>query len=491
MSSKDIPLSKSREALKEIAAALQELDDRRRYRAIDFFVPYPKQAAFFDYGGSYSERMLSAGNQQGKSQAGAAEMAYHLTGQYPPDWLGRKWERPIKAWICGESALVVRDVQQQKLCGEPGLEEAFGTGMIPKACFEGKPSMARGITDAYDTIHVKHYTNGVYDGVSVARFKSYEQGRQKFQGAPVDLIWGDEEPPMDVYTEMLARLTATNGSIYVTFTPMNGITELWQRFDLQSKDRIRVAMTIKDALHIDTPEKLAKVLARYPAHEHAARINGQPMMGEGRVFTVLEEAISEPTLTYIPPAWTKLFSIDFGIGHPFACTLQAWDRDNDVIHVLEAWRVRDQTPLQHAVRMKQIGIMVPVAWPQDGTAREKSGKTVSSLYEEAGLRMLPEHATFEDGGYGTEAGILEMDERFKSGRLKVAAHLAEWFEEYRFYHRKNGLIEKINDDIMSATRIGVMAKRKGQPVQLGGLRPNRRRGEAVAAGLDFDPFSGQ
>lgn len=489
----DIPLSKDKQQLKAIADALKALDDKQRYHRIDFFKPYPKQQEFFDNGSMFSERMLSAGNQQGKSEAGAAEMAYHLTGVYPDDWMGRKWERPIKAWICGESALVVRDVQQSKLCGEPGLEEAFGSGMIPRDNFEGKPSMARGITDAYDTIHVKHYTNGTYDGVSVAKFKSYEQGRAKFQGSPIDLIWGDEEPPMDVYTEMLARLTATSGSAYCTFTPMNGITELWKRFDEETKDRKRTAMTIRDALHIDTPEKLAKVLARYPVYEHAARINGQPMMGEGRVFITPEEQIIEPTLEYIPPHWTKLFSIDFGIGHPFACTLQAWDRDNDVLHILEAWRVTDQTPTQHVVRMRNIGLLVPVAWPQDGTAREKSGATVASLYETkggfAGVKMLPSHATFEDGGYGTEAGILEMDERMKTGRLKVGAHLTEWLEEYRFYHRKNGLIVKVADDIMSATRIGVMAKRHGRAVQLGSKAPGKRRNEGQASGVDFDLFS--
>jgi phage terminase large subunit-like protein len=435
----------------------------------------------------FAERMLSAGNQQGKSQAGAAEMAYHLTGEYPDDWLGRRWDRPIKAWACGESALVVRDVQQSKLCGEPGLDEAFGSGLIPKAAFVGKPSMARGITDAYDTIHVRHKSGGI----SVLKFKSYEQGRAKFQGAPIDLIWADEEPPMDVYTEMLARLTATNGSIYTTFTPMNGVTELWQRFDEDHKDRKRTAMTIRDALHIDTPEKLAKVLERYPVYEHAARINGQPMMGEGRVFITPEETIMEPTMTYIPPAWTKLFSIDFGIAvdHAFGCTLQAWDRDNDVIHILEAWKIVGQTPVQHAVRMKQIGVMVPVAWPQDGTAREKSGEVVSKLYKNQGLKMLDEHATFEQGGYGTEAGVLEMDERMKTGRLKVAAHLSDWLEQYRFYHRKNGLIVKKNDDIMSATRIGVMAKRFGKAVQLGGLSPSRRRQQfAEGVDFDFDPF---
>lgn len=480
----DVPISKTKAALKEIAAALKALDDKRRYRAIDFFRAYPKQQEFFDASFGHNERLLSAGNQQGKTQAGAVEMAYHLTGEYPDDWLGRRWDRPVYAWACGESALLVRDVQQAKLCGEPGLEEAFGTGFIPKAAFIGKPSLARGIIDAYDTIHVRHKSSGV----STLKFKSYEQGRAKFQGKPVDLVWCDEEPIMDVYSECLARIAATDGSIYTTFTPLKGITELWQRFlETNKKDRYRVIMAVKDALHFDTPEKIAKLLERYPAHEHATRLSGMPMMGEGRVFLTADQSIAEPILTYIPPHWTKLWSIDFGIGHPFGCTLQAWDRDNDVIHVLDAWRIADQTPLQHAVRMKQTGIMVPVAWPQDGTAREKSGETVSKLYKDQGLKMLDGHATFIDGGYGTEAGVLEMDERMKTGRLRVAAHLADWFEEYREYHRKKGLIVKIRDDIMSATRIGVMAKRFGKAVQLGS-EARRRRREQVADGVDFDPF---
>jgi phage terminase large subunit-like protein len=106
--------------------------------------------------------------------------------------------------------------------------------------------MARGITDAFDTIHVRHKSGGI----SVLKFKSYEQGRAKFQGQPIDLVWGDEEPPMDIYTEMLARIAATDGIIYTTFTPLKGITELWQRFlDEDKKDRYRVIMAVKDALH--------------------------------------------------------------------------------------------------------------------------------------------------------------------------------------------------------------------------------------------------
>jgi phage terminase large subunit-like protein len=203
-------------------------------------------------GAKYSERLLIAGNQNGKTHVGAYEAACHLTGEYPEWWKGRRFDRPTRGWIAGETSLVVRDVQQKKLCGEPGVDSSFGTGMIPKDLFVDKPSLARGITDAYDTIQVRHKSGGV----SVARFKSYEQGRQKFQGETLDWLWFDEEPPMDIYSEGLTRTAATRGITFMTFTPLQGPTEVVLRFfDEPSPYRRVITMTIDDAEHIPPDEK--------------------------------------------------------------------------------------------------------------------------------------------------------------------------------------------------------------------------------------------
>src|ERR1017187_8816343 len=145
--------------------------------------------------------------------------------------------------------------------------------------------------------------------------------------------------------------------------------------------------------------------------------------------------------------------------------------------------------------MKAIAGNVPVAWPQDGTAREKSGKTVSSLYVEQGLKMLPGHATWPDGGYSTEAGITELLGRMTTGRFKVASHLSQWFEEFRGYHRKDRKIVKERDDLLSATRIAVMMLRHGKQVALGGGRSSRKPQAYIAEGTldlgmeDIDPLT--
>lgn len=461
-----------RERLLAFLAEAEGVEDRRTFRRIDFFEPYAKQLEFIALGATKRERLLMAANQVGKSEIGAYETAVHLTGLYPADWQGRVWKRPTKGWAAGETTVLTRDVQQKKLCGEPGVEALFGTGMIPKELFVGAPTRLRGATDAFDTIQVKNVSGGLDDSaISVLRFKSYEQGRTKFQGETLDFAWCDEEPPLVVYSEILTRITATQGMVSVTFTPLKGPTGVVLRFtDERSPDRSMVTMTIDDARHISDTER-KKIIAGYLPHEREARAKGVPALGEGRVFLATEEEISEPAINpaHVPVQWKKLWSIDFGIGHPFAATLILYDADYDVIHVHATVKLVNSLVIQHAQALKVVGAEVPVAWPHDGAARDpKSGEPLSKIYKDYGLRMLPQHATWPDGGYSTEAGIIEMDERMRSGRLKIASHLSDWFEEYRMYHRKNGLIVKFKDDLMSATRVGVMAKRFAKNVTLGG-----------------------
>ena len=89
--------------LDEIERTLAALVDHQRYNRIEFWTPYPKQQEFFALGKRFKERLLLAGNQLGKSDCGAYEVATHLTGLYPQDWEGYRYDGPNDWWAAGVS----------------------------------------------------------------------------------------------------------------------------------------------------------------------------------------------------------------------------------------------------------------------------------------------------------------------------------------------------------------------------------------------------
>src|SRR6185436_5255552 len=90
---------------------------------------------------------------------------------------------------------------------------------------------------------------------------------------------------------------------------------------------------------------------------------------------------------------------------------------------------------------------------------EGAGIALANQYKEQGLQLTHEHAQFEDGSVSVEAGLMLMLYRMKSGRLKVFRHLADWWEEFRLYHRRDGKVVKEGDDLMAATRYALMMLR--------------------------------
>lgn len=417
--------------------------------------PYAKQTQFHEAGLLHRERLFMAGNQLGKTIAGGFEAAMHATGKYLPWWTGRRFDKPTVGWAGGVTGESTRDNPQRILLGRSMHQ---GTGAIPGRDII-EVSAARGVSEAVDSIKVRH----VSGGVSIIGFKSYEKGREKWQGETLDWVWFDEEPPQDIYTEGLTRTNATGGLTWMTFTPLLGVSEVVRSFigDDKSPDRHVTQMTIDDAEHY-TPEQRAIIIASYPPHEREARSKGIPVLGSGRIFPIAEESIAVDPFD-IPRSWVWIGGMDFGWDHPFAATKLAWDRDTDTVYVTAVYRSRETTPLIHAGALRPWGDWLPWAWPHDGLQHDKgSGVQLAEQYRGHGLKLTPDNATFPDGSNGVEAGLMDMLQRMQTGRLKVFRHLSEWFEEYRLYHRKDGKVVKLADDLMSATRYGVMMLRKAE-----------------------------
>lgn len=225
---------------------IRAIDTERRRRKIDAFFRdsgqfrrelYLKQCSFFTAGGMHSpmpecppdcdgsphrERLFLAANRTGKTTAAAYEITLHCTGQYPLWWRGRRFSEPVLCWVCNDRHKNTRDINQLELFGR---FEDPGTGMIPADLIDSYTTKSQP-PKSLDTLTVKHISGRN----SLILFKAYEQGWEAFTGAACHVVWCDEEPPEDVYAECLMRVLTTNGSVMLTFTPLQGMTPLVKGF---------------------------------------------------------------------------------------------------------------------------------------------------------------------------------------------------------------------------------------------------------------------
>lgn len=464
-------MSLNRADQEQLLLLLQEQERRIRYNQLDRYKPQQKQK---DYHNAVKPDVcLGAGNQLGKTFAAAHDIAYHMTGLYPDWWIGDRFKKPPKFWICGKTTEVVRDSIQTLVLGGWENEEMMGSGSIPRHLIT-KIVRRMGMQGAVDTFMVKHVSGGFSRG----QFKSYDMGREKFQAATLDKLYYDEEPPADIYSEGRTRTNKgqLGNNTSLTFTPLLGMTEVVMQFYQDPKPNQQlVQFTINEAEHYTAAEKKA-IVDSYPEHEREARANGVPILGSGRIFPIPEEDIKEDHIDVIPAHWRLINGLDFGWDHPQAAAQIAYDADSDIVHLVRGKKARKTIPIEMAVIVKKWGIDVPTAWPHDGYQHDKgSGKALADQYKDAGIAMLQDHATHEAGGNGVEAAIMDMLERMRTGRFKVDRTILEFFEEFRLYHRKAGKIVKLHDDLISACRYALMM-----------LRYAKSGKEIAAIGQDLD-----
>jgi len=416
---------------------------------------YPKHTGFFAAGAKYRERLMLAANRVGKTEGvGGYEMALHLTGRYPGWWEGRRFSRPVEAWAAGDTGETVRDIIQQKLLG-PVHDQ--GTGLLPRDCIHSTKPRS-GIPDAKQVILVRHISGGL----SQLNLKSYDQKRKSFQGTKKDVIWLDEEPPLDVYGECLLRTMDTtgqdtsNGMLMLTFTPLMGMSEVVLTFlpggeisERTDGSKFVVMATWDDAPHL-TKETKEELWASIPPFQRDARSKGVPQLGSGAIYPVPESDFVVPDFQ-IPEHFAKAYGLDVG-WNKTAAPWGALDRESDILYLYSEHYRGQAEPSIHAEAVKSRGAWIPgVVDPAARGRSQKDGKQLLQTYKDLGLNI-------EVAFNGVESGIYEVWQRLSTGRLKVFESLSNWRSEFRLYRRDDkGRVVKENDHLMDATRYLVMS----------------------------------
>jgi phage terminase large subunit-like protein len=446
----------SREQKIEALQILEEQERRKSRRKITTYFPetgplrrelYPKHCQFFEAGIGHRERLMLAANRVGKTEGvGGYEMALHLTGQYPSWWVGRRFDRPVKAWAAGDTGKTVREILQYKLLGPVG---AWGTGLIPGESISRIVRGTGGVADTVEIVYVRHASG--QDSCLI--FKSYDQRREAFQGTEQDVIWLDEEPPLEIYTECLIRTMTNNGMIMLTFTPLLGMSNVVMQFlpDGQLPEgvsdiggRYIVMATWDDAPHLDEAAK-KELWNSLPPFQRDARSKGIPQLGAGAIYPVPESDLLVPAFP-VPAHWPRGYGMD--VGWNFTAGIWgAHDRETDTLYLVHEYKRSQAEPSVHVHGMKAPGDWIPgFIDPASRGRGQKDGEQLFSDYRNLGLKI-------DLADNGVESGLYSVWNRMSTGRLKVFQHLAGWLGEFRLYRRdEKGHVVKQNDHLMDAMR---------------------------------------
>lgn len=431
----------------------------------------PKHKEFFRAGADYNQRLFMAANRVGKSVSGALESAFHATGLYPDWWEGKRFDGPTMGWAIGSTAQATRDTVQKELLGPMG---AWGTGMIPAELI-GTKAAKQGTPGGLDWMHVKH----VSGGWSTIGFKNYEQPIEAFYGTAMHWVWCDEIVPINIYNECLVRTMTTNGIIYVTFTPLTGLTPLVVKFCedadyLAGAKRILGLPTDPDEEEEGESEKLVKtkgykaiiqagwddapwldeeskkiILDASEPHLRETRRTGVPSMGSGAVYPIsLENFIVDPF--EIPQHFKRLYAMDVGWNRT-ACLWLALDPNTDTIYVYDEHYVGEQPPAVHASAIRSRGAWIPgVIDPASRGRSQGDGSQLMQTYRDLGLKLTK-------ANNDVEGGIQEVWQRLSVGKIRVFSSLHNFAKEYVLYRRdEKGRVIKEKDHLMDCLRYGVV-----------------------------------
>lgn len=406
------------------------------------FEPFGKQAEFLGVPrvpGEVSLKLAHAGTQGGKTEVGVADDVIQCVDRdcLPGHLLRFKfWEPPFRCRVVTvDLGASIHDVvlpKFRKLCPVDQL-----------ATPQGQPTES--FDEAFDkTLRVLHFRNG-----SRVQFMSAEQPREKHQGATLDRVHFDEEPPppngQSIYEESRWRCAAKAGQLMFTMTPLVGAGMTWTYDELyQRRDDPDVA-TVQWGLY-DNPYLPKSIVraeeARITSEKvRRARIYGDFVAFRGRVLEEFDEArhVLDVTsgsgdarerargLREQVRDMDVLIGYDPGIrrGGVVWC---AFDRDNAML-VFDELYPENASVAEISRRMREKNKfwgVEPKYVVIDPAARIRDMSNASESVQSE-LQRLDWYVV--SGQNDRLAGILELKGRLESGALTVSSACRSWLHE--------------------------------------------------------------
>ncbi len=196
-------------------------------------------------------------------------------------------------------------------------------------------------------------------------FKSNEQGREAFQGSSIIAGWFDEEPDEGVYEETLTRTLDQDGYIFITATPLLGMTWLYDRIYEEAK-KGNPEVAVFTASMYDNPALSLKAIEAFISaipdeSQKESRVYGKFLHMEGLIYKTFDEdrvVVEEAPETVYDEETSKINSgldayCGIDTGRCFAAVLGVVGTDGMVWH-LETYYDEDKPVKTHAAKVRAM-----------------------------------------------------------------------------------------------------------------------------------------
>lgn len=310
---------------------------------IDCYAPFTRSHEAFLKSES-KERALLGGNSSAKTWTGAAFVVALATGNHPTIDM----RVPNSGWIACE------DFSLNK---EGPLKAVLTLGKEYIAEYNGHDKIIK-------------WKNG-----SETQLKSYESGWKKFQSAPKDYVWLDEEPPEEIYKECRMRTMRTSGYILTTMTPLEGLTWMYDMvFENENTHVEAFFASLYDNFTLKE-EDIERTISDYSEQEMAARVYGKFTQMAGLVYSDFKRATHVIEPFPISNDFVVFRGIDPHITTPTACVWLAIRKTGEHILFDESFTSGNIEQIAHVIKEKSRGVRL--GW----TAIDSSARTDLKIYD--------------------------------------------------------------------------------------------------------------
>lgn len=461
------------------------------YNQLKYFRPFKHQVDFFKTG-KHNRRGILAANRIGKTVSTCFETAYHLTGLYPDWWCGKRFEKPVTAFVAGEGWEQVARVLQDELIGTKDIKikEQIGTGAIPRHCIVMDTMRCDGANVI--GLEIKH-TSGKN---SYLLFGNYTQEVRNLQGFKLDFVVFDEQPPDDIFSELVTRTATTQGQVLCSFTPLKGLNGLVSKFWYGEEGYEHIRVSWDDVpeydpwgepfLLLETRRQLER---DYLPHEREARIAGIPVMGKGAVFQI-KNWNTYKTGDYNFKEMNnieRIIALDLGlVNDKTVISLMYYNRVEQEMWLHSQIVVKGEQEsnpvsyVNHLMRPEVFGC--PIVLPPDASTRGRytmSALSIRQLFEEYELNVNPNPIMNPPDSEGKitnhkSFGVNMMRQMIELGTFHINENCVEFLRECKNYFIDEKGRFSDPDDCIDSARYGLLGCLNGYSEPYDGKTPQQR-----------------